>query len=68
MQCICLLLLCCKNAVCAQGCQRAKSLLDGMDFFALPQTLVKFGRAEAVVLILMRYVDAAAAFGEQFFR
>ena len=39
-----------------------------MNFFALPQTLVKFAQAEAVVLIMMRYVDAAAAFVEQFFR
>ncbi|KAL0036203.1 hypothetical protein WJX79_007899 [Trebouxia sp. C0005] len=52
----------------SQGRQRAKSLLDGMDFFALPQTLVKFAQAEAVVLVMMRYVDATAAFGEQFFR
>lgn len=54
--------------MCAQGCQRAKTLLDGMNFFALSPTLVKFAQAEAVVLIVMRYVDAAAAFGEQFFR
>jgi len=39
-----------------------------MDFFALPQTLLKFAQAEAEVLIMMRYVDAAAAFGEQFSR
>ncbi|DBA95921.1 TPA: hypothetical protein ACH3X1_001448 [Trebouxia sp. C0004] len=52
----------------SQGRQHAKSLLDGMDFFALPQTLVKFAQAEAVVLIMLRYVDAAAAFGERFFR
>ena len=52
----------------SQGSQKAAALLDQMNFFALPQILLSFGQAEAVVLIMMRFVEAAAAVGEPFFR
>ena len=61
-------MLCCKLSTCLQGSQRAEVLLDSMHFFALPQTLLSFAQGEAVVLVMMRFVEAVTAFGEPAFR
>ena len=51
-----------------QANQQAGTLLKDMDFFGLPHVLTSFGQSEAVLLILMRFVEAAAALGDTFFR
>ena len=43
-------------------------LLDNMHFFPESQTLLAYGQGEAVVMVMMRFVEAAAALGEAFFR
>ena len=50
-----------------QDTQQAEELLSRMNFFKLPHVLASFGQSEAVLLIMMRFVEAAA-FGEAFFR
>ena len=51
-----------------QAVQQAETLLKAMDFVGLPHVLASFGQSEAVLLILMRFVEAAAALGDAFFR
>lgn len=55
--------------VCAmQSSHQAQTLLDTMGFFFLSHTLLLYGQGEAVVMLMMRFVEAAAALGEPFFR
>ena len=51
-----------------QSSQQAQSLLDNMGFFSLSHTLLLYGQGEAVVMVMMRFVEAAAALGDAFFR
>lgn len=51
-----------------QSCERAQMLLDNMHFFSVAHTLLAYGQGEAVVTVMMRFVEAAAALGEPFFR
>ena len=53
---------------CLQGGQRAQALLDDMRIHSLSSTLLSYGQGEAVVTVMMRFLEAAAAFGEPFFR
>ena len=43
-------------------------LLDNMHFFSVSHTLLAYGQGEAVVMVMMRFVEAAAILGEAFFR
>lgn len=43
-------------------------MLKDIDFFSLPQTLVDAAQPEAVVQVMMRFIDAAAALGDDFIR
>lgn len=59
----------CHDSDCAmQSRQQAQTLLDNMHFFSLSHTLLSYGQGEAVVMVMMRFVEAAAALGEPFFR
>lgn len=49
-------------------CLQAAALLNDIDFFSLPQSLVDAAQAEAVVQIMLRFLDAAAALGDGFLR
>lgn len=51
-----------------QSSQRAQTLLENMHFFSVAHTLLAYGQGEAVVTVMMRFVEAAAALGEPFFR
>lgn len=43
-------------------------LLDNMHFFSVSHTLLAYEQGEAVVMVMMRFVEAAAILGEGFFR
>ena len=43
-------------------------LLDNMRFFSVSHTLLAYGQGEALVLVMMRFIEAAAALGDSFFR
>lgn len=47
---------------------QAAALLKDIDFFSLPLTLLDAAQAEAVVQAMMRFLDAAAALGDDFLR
>lgn len=47
---------------------QAAALLKDIDFFSLPQTLLDAAHAESVVQAMMRFLDAAAALGDDFLR
>ena len=51
-----------------QSNERAQMLLDNMHFFSVSHTLLAYGQGEAVVMVMMRFVEAAAILGEAFFR
>lgn len=51
-----------------QSSERAQMLLDNMHFFSVAHTLLAYGQGEAVVTVMIRLVEAAAALGEPFFR
>lgn len=46
----------------------AEALLEGMQFYAIPDTLLAAGRPQAVVTVLLRLIKAAEALGTAFFR
>lgn len=57
------------NYLCVpQSSHQAQTLLDHVGFFPLSHTLLLYGQGEAVVMVMMRFVEAAAALGEPFFR
>ena len=63
------LLVAVSQSGCAlQSSQLAQMLLDNMRFFSLAHTLLAYGQGEAVVMVMMRFVEAAAAMGDAFFR
>lgn len=51
-----------------QATGHADALLEGMQLFSLPASLVNIGKPQAAIGILLRFFDTATFMGQPFFR